>query len=507
MAAPYEVLQEYLVGLGFKIDKPGFDQFKRVLDDVSRFAHEKTSGMASNYVKAASLIVGALASVTTATVGLMDKIAQADLGYQKFALRMYMANDVAKQLKITTDALGESISDIAWLPELRDRYFSLMSQAKGMETPGDAQGQLKQLRDIRFEFTRMKVEAVYAFQWIGYYMFKYLSGPLGGIQEGLKKFNDFIQDKMPRWTDTIAKWMSIVLNLGKTGIRVFSELFDALKRVWEILPQVGKEIAILGGVVAAVWFAGPMGRAVIVLSTLILLIDDFYAYLDGRKSSQRLAPIWGALMVWAHEFSELLKPVLDGIKWVMGKTGILDESSKSTGSTKYAGMIGKYFSADQVPVMESILKAESSGRANAVNGLPDGRQHRGLFQISSLHTSGLIASGIIRNEDDLYDPETNVRAAKWVYDRQGLGAWTASKNVWGKAVNNYRAAQQGSAGMSLASSHGSSTINLDVGGIVVNVPNTTATAEDIANLTVSKIEALRDMAITRDIREFQGITP
>ena len=53
----------------------------------------------------------------------------------------------------------------------------------------------------------------------------------------------------------------------------------------------------------------------------------------------------------------------------------------------------------------------------------------GWLQINYIHLDGLRQAGIINNPSDLYDPATNARAAKWVHDRQGIGAWAAWKNV------------------------------------------------------------------------------
>ena len=51
---------------------------------------------------------------------------------------------------------------------------------------------------------------------------------------------------------------------------------------------------------------------------------------------------------------------------------------------------------------------------------------RGLFQIHPIHRAALIAAGIIRGLDDLYDPHVNARAALFLYrGRGGWGDWEA----------------------------------------------------------------------------------
>nr|MBA3404486.1 hypothetical protein [Gemmatimonadaceae bacterium] len=48
---------------------------------------------------------------------------------------------------------------------------------------------------------------------------------------------------------------------------------------------------------------------------------------------------------------------------------------------------------------------------------------RGLFQINSVWDQQLIAAGIIRTKSDLFDPAINAKAARYVYQKQGLYAW------------------------------------------------------------------------------------
>jgi hypothetical protein len=50
----------------------------------------------------------------------------------------------------------------------------------------------------------------------------------------------------------------------------------------------------------------------------------------------------------------------------------------------------------------------------------------GLWQIHPQHVPKLVAAGIITKDTDLTSPANNVKAAKWVYDQQGLDAWTTA---------------------------------------------------------------------------------
>jgi hypothetical protein len=85
------------------------------------------------------------------------------------------------------------------------------------------------------------------------------------------------------------------------------------------------------------------------------------------------------------------------------------------------------FTEDMIPTMVGIAGAESSFNPNAFNPNVDtGDQSYGLFQINMLGAMGPERReqfGIESNEA-LKDPLINAKAAKAIYDQQGLGAWS-----------------------------------------------------------------------------------
>jgi hypothetical protein len=287
-----DVLKQYLVSLGFSVNNEQFNKMNQTLTDMSKTVQTHTEGMTKAFVVASTSIVSALGGVAVATAGLVDQVANADLAYQKFALRMYTTADVAKQLKIVTGAMGENINDIAWVPELTQRYTALMQQAKQMETPGDAENGLKKVRDIRFEFTRMKIEAMYGMQWIAYYLIKYLGGPLDAVENKLKAVNDWITKNIPIWTQKIAQWVMAFIDFGKSIVRFANTVIDAFKRLWNSMGGGEKAFTGFGSLITAFFLSGPLGKAMMLMGTFLLLLDDFYAYIDGRKSSKTMAPLW-----------------------------------------------------------------------------------------------------------------------------------------------------------------------------------------------------------------------
>jgi len=310
-----DTIKDYLVGLGFSVDEKTYNAFTKKLNESAKEVEKAVGKTTLTYLKAGSVVISMLAGIVSATAAVIDKTAQADLQYKKLGLRMFMNNELAKQFKISTDALGESLDDIAWMPELRERYFALMKQSGEMKTPHDADEQLKHIRDIRFEFTRMKIEANYAMQWISYYLIKNLREPLNLLQNSLKNFNSWITSNMPNWTGKLSAFLTIVFKLAISAARAVFDLGRAIRELWDRLHPAGQAASLAAGFFAlgAVPVIGPFLQACIVaggvISSVLLLIDDFYGYLEGKKSSKTMAPVWKMLLGLFKDISSIIREI------------------------------------------------------------------------------------------------------------------------------------------------------------------------------------------------------
>ena len=91
------------------------------------------------------------------------------------------------------------------------------------------------------------------------------------------------------------------------------------------------------------------------------------------------------------------------------------------------------FSLDDSPIIAAIALAESGGDPNAHNPrYPDNSY--GLMQVNMLDEPGYMlgaerrAKYGLQSNEELKDPLTNMRAAKDIFDTQGLGAWSVYKS-------------------------------------------------------------------------------
>lgn len=309
--AASDVIKSYLVSLGFNIDNAGYSKFKQALDQLSQQVQKNTTGMAKQYTTAAVEVVGALTSIGTATIALMNKVSQADLGYEKFAMRMYMARDAGKQLKIVTDAMGHSLDDIAMMPELLAQYRRGMLLAQQLE--GNNADKMKYIRSIREEFIMMKITATYAMADIAAKVFQYLDGPMKDAKGKLMSFNEWLQKNLPELTTKIAKFLAdVVMWMYRAAVKI-NEMTDAFIKLWKSSTNFEKALIVLGALATAVFITGPIGKALIIMTALALALDDFYKWVSGEKSNPELGELWGLLKNVLEDLTGLLKFAATGV--------------------------------------------------------------------------------------------------------------------------------------------------------------------------------------------------
>lgn len=224
------ILDEYLIRLGAVIDQSGMRKFETVLREAATMVDMQSLRMAGSVFKAQLEIVGGFAAIGTAALGLVDKVAMADQEYRLFALHMYMGKDAARALKISMDALGASLEDMAWDPELRDRTRQLIEDQRIMagSLGPDYNENMKKIRDIRFEFTRMEVELKMLGMHVVNDFFKALGWGPDTLLEKLQRFNKWVINDMPAISKKlVTEFMPIWEDMKKVVTATGHALYEA----------------------------------------------------------------------------------------------------------------------------------------------------------------------------------------------------------------------------------------------------------------------------------------
>lgn len=267
-----DIIKEYLISLGFKTDNSSLQSAQNAMNSVEKSVDSFVSSSVKGFAKAGVAVVTFVATANIALGKYLVSLAQSDLQTEMFARRMWMNKDAAKAYQSSIDALGVSINDLYLSPELMQKYLELNKEARDMAVPNkEYSEQMKIVRDITFEFQRLKLEGAYALQWIGYYLTKYLAGPLGDSRDWLKKINDEIHKDMPEWTKEVAQVASWFVRLGVAA--------------WDIRQALGAVLGVLAGFKMISMLTNPLGLLILGMTALLLLVDDFNTYASGGESA------------------------------------------------------------------------------------------------------------------------------------------------------------------------------------------------------------------------------
>ncbi|WP_103110749.1 hypothetical protein [Brevibacillus reuszeri] len=296
-----DVIKEYLVSLGMKVDKDSFQEASDTMQAVEDGAKKFIGTAAKGFAIAGTAITGAMVGATAGIYSFLSSLANADLANEQFARRMGMSKDAAEELNKTLKAMGVTIEDLYLNPGLMNDFKTLRTTIKDIRPPAEFKEQIKFIQSIQFEFQQLKLSGSYALQWIGYYLFKYMEGPLKRTKNTLQDINKKVIKDMPHWTKNVAQAISWIGRLGATFLKAGADAYRIFSKLGEKIPQDIKLIgaALLG--LGIILKTGPLGIAFALITSILLLLDDFYTYLEGGESA--FGPFWKRLL----DFVDLLK--------------------------------------------------------------------------------------------------------------------------------------------------------------------------------------------------------
>lgn len=301
------VIEEYLVRLGVDLDREALSNLHKAQSDIDSFISK-----AARYVPAVAKVGAAITATLTSIIGtsaaLVKSVANQEMAYDTLGRTMFVTTAQAKAMKTALDALGKSVNDVQVNPRLRAQYMRLLSDSSAMLPGGDYKAMMEETQDFLFEFTRLKQEISVGMQWISYYIVKDLAGPLGDAKKTLRDINNYIIQNMPRITRTVATGFGYIRNVAWAVMRAILSLGKRIGQFWDALPANGKKAIVALGVALAAFAAGPVGLALTAMGALLLLLDDYYAYQDGRRNVG--GEYWAKLDEWLEKAGEAWNELL-----------------------------------------------------------------------------------------------------------------------------------------------------------------------------------------------------
>jgi hypothetical protein len=284
-----DVIKEYLVSLGFQVDNKSVDEAKRIIEKTEKIIGKFATNTVTQVAAVSTGFLAFIAIVDAGIVKFVKGLAMADLETEKFARRMWTSKENARDFKNSLDSMGASLEDLYLSPELMNNFMKLREQSAKMSPGQDYFQEMKGIRSIIFEFQRLKLEVSIAFQWIGYYISKYLAVPLAEFKKNFQAFNDKFSANIAKWTKPIAQVISWFGRLGIAAVKAGAAILHIFNEIPKSL--IAASSAFLG--LFTLLKMGPIGWIIAGLTTILLLLDDFYTYQSGGESA--LGDLWGWL--------------------------------------------------------------------------------------------------------------------------------------------------------------------------------------------------------------------
>lgn len=280
-----ETLKEYLVKLGWDINKAQLSQVQNSLSSFNNSSNGLLKTLSKSFVKAGVSVAGFLGSSIAGITKMMFGIADADREVERFARRMWTTEENARSLTTALDAVGASFDEIFYMtPEEYRNLMELRNLGKSLEAPAELQGQLRQIRDINQEIDKLKVTLSYGTQWIAYYFLKIVGQDVDNVQDALEKLNAYLQKNLPQIAEKVAKVLGYVVRLGKTGVEAFQRLTDVVGRLWDSMDSGTKVATSAVTGFLALMKLGPVGMFIAAILALLLLLDDIFTWQRGGNS-------------------------------------------------------------------------------------------------------------------------------------------------------------------------------------------------------------------------------
>ena len=264
----------------------------RTLNQANRTTSQFARNFGKNFIAAGVGVTMMAAGIGFGMTRLIGRIARVDEELTQFADNLGVTREEAFATKSALDAMGKTIEEIAEDPRLLRQFEELRENAERIGMPDMSEG-LEQVRGISTAFTKLKQTAMAGLQWVGHYILKYAARPLQDINGILNGMNDTLIRNVREWAQRIGQALGWIIQLGTTLIRGAGLVFNAIKRIFDMIPN--QVLIAIGAFAALAAFLkmGPIGKLITILTAALMLLDDFFTFLDGGEAL--LGPVWQIL--------------------------------------------------------------------------------------------------------------------------------------------------------------------------------------------------------------------
>ena len=314
------VMKEYLVSLGFNVDRNKLSDALDVVKLGEGKISSLVSKMSTSLGKGTAGIVTMIASAVVAVGKFTTSVAEADMATQNAANSMWMNVDAYRVTQNAVESLGYSMNELSTIarnPELTNRFSELVELGKQTAAPKELDSMLKKVRDVTFEFDKMQVIAKNGIRQIVYYFLKYLGVDLDNMQNKLASVNKFLQENLPKIAAAIAKVLNYIYRVGKAIGYVISLGAKLIGGIYNFMKKFPSTFKVFIGIISAILLAiNPVLTIILAgLSAIILLIDDYMTWQRGGKSY--FGDSWKKVEDFIEKAKDKFEWLFEKIEWAV----------------------------------------------------------------------------------------------------------------------------------------------------------------------------------------------
>ena len=314
------VMKEYLVSLGFNVDRNKLSDALDVVKLGEGKISSLVSKMSTSLGKGTAGIVTMIASAVVAVGKFTTSVAEADMATQNAANSMWMNVDAYRVTQNAVESLGYSMNELSTIarnPELTNRFSELVELGKQTAAPKELDSMLKKVRDVTFEFDKMQVIAKNGIRQIVYYFLKYLGVDLDNMQNKLASVNKFLQENLPKIAAAIAKVLYYIYRVGKAIGYVISLGVKLIGGIYNFMKKFPSTFKVFIGIISAILLAiNPVLTIILVgLSAIMLLIDDYMTWQRGGKSY--FGDSWKKVEDFIEKAKDKFEWLFEKIEWAV----------------------------------------------------------------------------------------------------------------------------------------------------------------------------------------------
>ena len=298
-------LEEYLVSIGWKVDKNSFNEALGSLSQFKDTSKILSMNAGQLLLKAASSFIKIGWQVTKTIFDMSTAMAQTDITVERFARATASSERTARAYMRTMEALGQdatSFEDLFLMTnEEYARFKDIYALSQRLEAPQGLQDTLVSIRDIQHEINKFKIILQYAGDWFVYFLGEQLGVEIDDLKQGLKGINDYLVENIQPNTKKLAEFVAPFL-------RIIIEILTWLTKVGTKIIEIGSESEVfetVGGLLDSI------GNA---LSTIFELLNLILG-LDGDLNS--LASTFEIIGVVLDTISTIINGIADTIKFII----------------------------------------------------------------------------------------------------------------------------------------------------------------------------------------------